>query len=657
MSKSRNIVVAVIIGLLVLAFALWGSEDVFNGQADNTVLSIGEEKVSANEYKRIYENRMRMISEQTGRGLTNEEAVAMNIPTGLVNALLNEKILLTDAKDLGIGYNARNALEELQQIPAFQDPIDKTYDYETARGILARNNISTQQYADEMTTRNRIEQLQPAINRGILTPEEFAETAYDFRLETREITVLNLTSDAVAAAPEPTDEQLQTYIDENIMDYTLPEYRRISMIRMEPTDFRYMDATALDGLRDVEKAKTVYSNIFVSEEEINDQYELTIVSENLVTPAKRSITVYQAENEDTAKTIAEKINDGLTQDEITALLGIQDPQIYTDKLKNELWDEIVADAAFEMADGEIKTIYGSLENWVTFQVTGLTEEIKPSKESIRDEVLAAIIKQKQLDTIYRKMGEVQEEIEKSRTIEEAAEIVGVPFSTLPYFDRSGITQDELTLSGSMRLPGISGDEEILRFVFTSNIGREIDIFDTVQGGTATIRVDSVLEATPKSFEASKTQAAIGWKDQYVDDALDDLMRELADRVTEGESLQDVAASVEAGAEISTMTLSRSQREPRLGQILWGSLIEGETGDMVQGFGPLVMTRQIAILDEIVPNTTPIPADEKAREVDRITSEIASDIMSAYQLAVIQEHPYTTNQAAVDRVLGLDNANP
>lgn len=655
MSKSRNIVVAIIIGLLILAFALWGSEDALNPQTDNTILSIGEERININEFRRAHNNQIRSFTERAGRALTDDET--RQLANMLVSSFLRDKILLTDAKDLGIGYNARTARQELEKIEMFQDPFDKTFSAEQAALILGRQGLTTEDYAEMMISDNVINQVAPAINKGILPPEEFAEIAYDFKLESRETSVLTLTEEAVSEAPEPTDEELQTFIDEQVTAgntrFIVPEYRRISMIRMEPTDFRYMDEDTLFDI-DPELAKTSYNNIFVSEEEIDEQYELKVSAENLGTPATRSLVIYQAETEDAANTIVEKINAGLTQEEITALLGLQQPQLYTNVEDFEVFDEKIAEAAFDMKAEETRAVYGALENWVAFQVTAATDEVKPSKESIRDEVLEAILEQKRLDVIYKKMGKLQDEIENGRTLEEAAQLLDLPFTTMPYIDRQGVTQDELTMMGAMRMPGVASDGEILRFIFTSNIGTEVDIFDTTRSGSAMIRVDSVIDETPKTFEQAKALATIMWKDEFVENELEQLVQDVSIRVTAGETLADIEASFEKGATLSQETILRNQKPDMMGMVIYSGLIEGLEGDEVLGRGTIIKTRQIAILDKIIPNKTPIPDAERTTELDRITAEIAQDIQQAYQTAVIQEHPYTTNEEALNRVLGLDS---
>jgi len=54
-------------------------------------------------------------------------------------------------------------------------------------------------------------------------------------------------------------------------------------------------------------------------------------------------------------------------------LGLVDPEIYTDVLKDAILDPETADAAFEMDKGEAKALLGSLGNWYAVGVTNITE--------------------------------------------------------------------------------------------------------------------------------------------------------------------------------------------------------------------------------------------------------------------------------------------
>ena len=649
----RGIVVGILIGLLVLAFAVWGVEDVFSPEAGNSVLKIGDQEVSSNEFRRLYDQELRDISDREGKNLTNEQAMARGIPQQILSQLLSQNILEVDAKDLGIGYNAKSALKELSQIEVFKDPITKKYSAAQVNSILARQYVTSDEFSKDLIRRKRLEQTLPAITRGIEAPSEYAETFYNYVLETRNVSVMSITDKAVDAAPEPTDEQLKTFIDENIIKFTLPEYRRVTMIRLEPTDFVLIDDIDRLGLASEENAKTAFNNIFIADEEIEAQYEIKVASEGLATPATRSLTVLFGENEDTANKIAEKIKEGLTVEDIQNLYGLNDPTTYDDVQASAIIDPEVAKAAFEMNEGDVKALLGGFDQWVAVHVTGAVEEFKPSRDTVEDEIVQEIMDIKVQNEIYDQMDAIMQEVGDGRTLEEASESSGLPFSSLPFVSRFGATPDELTMGGLNRIPGIATDREILRTIFTANPGLEVDVFDTSTGGQAILRVDDTIEERPQDFEDAKPLATVMWKEKYIEDALDDLMATLGDRVSDGEALSDVAAELGEAANVASYTLVRTRPQSEIGNQIWGDLIEGENGDVVRGLGPQKMTRQIAVLDKIVPNAEAVPDEEKSIIQDRLTAELANDILIAYQNAVTKEHPYNENQDRVNQVLGIE----
>jgi len=60
--KIKNFLVLFLIGLLVLAFAVWGVTDIFVPGVKNAVVSVGNASISAREFDRDLQARLREIS-------------------------------------------------------------------------------------------------------------------------------------------------------------------------------------------------------------------------------------------------------------------------------------------------------------------------------------------------------------------------------------------------------------------------------------------------------------------------------------------------------------------------------------------------------------------------------------------------------------------
>ncbi len=654
-SKIRAFLVAILIGLLVIAFAVWGVSDVFSPKSGTAVLKVGDAEVSSQEFSRAFRQELASLAEKENRTLPHEEAYKRGVHNKVLSGLLSNKIIEVDADDLGIGVNARTARDYLSRFEVFKDELTGKYSKDQVISILSRQSppISLEEFETDIISNLRQQQTLPAITGGIEAPLQFAEQRYQFITEQRKANVLTLTSQAVPPAPEPTDEELQTYMDANALRFTAPEYRQISIIRLEPSDFALMDESSMSGVLSEENLSKAFNNIFISDDEVKAQFDYKVELGELGSPAKRSLVKMNATSEENAKEIAEKLEEGLTPDEVTALFGLVEPTSYDDVIEEVILDPETATAAFDMNNGEVRAILGGFGNWVTVQVTGATAEVKPEIASIRDDIVKDILGAKAKDKIYDIMSVVQDEIDEGRSLEEAADIAGIPLSTIAFIDRAGATPDGVKMTGTPMHMGIAQDEEILKTIFTSDIGFETDYFDTSTGGIAMLRVNETIESTRKPFAEVKKQATRSWKAEALEESLNDLMLELAGKVQTGESLETVKASVDNGATLEDVMLIRSSPGQKVGPKVAFDLLEASVGDIERGEGPRPMTRQIAILEDIISNQDSLAGQYADYLQDQVTAEIINDLQLAYRTAVLTDHPLVENSNLVKSVLGLD----
>ena len=654
-SKVRAFLVAILIGLLVIAFAVWGVNDVFSQRAGTAVMKVGDSEVSASSFSRAFRQQLATLAQDEGRTLPHEEAYQRGIHTQVLSQLLGTKIIEVDADELGIGVNARTARDFLAEFEAFKDDLTGEYSRDQVISVLSRQSpaISLEEFEDDIISSLRQQQTLPAITGGVTAPLQFAEQRYKFITEQRKAKVLTLSDKAVPPAPEPTDEELQTYMDANAVRFTAPEYRRVTIIRLEPYDFALMNEASMAGVQSEDNLRTAFNNVFISDDEVKAQFDYKVELGELGSPAKRSLVQITANSEDNAKDVAEKLEEGLSASETATLFGLIEPITYDDVVEDAILDPETAAAAFDMKDGEVRTMLGGFGNWVTIQVTQATDEVKPDIESIRGDIVADILSAKAKDKIYDIFGALQDEIDEGRTLEEAAEIADVPFSTISFVDRSGTTPEGVKLAGLPNRKGIAQDEEILTNIFTADVGFETDYFDTSTGGIAMLRVDDIIESTRKSFDDTKDQAARLWKAEKLEESLNDLMLELAGKAQTGETLESIQAGFENGASLEEIMLVRANPGQKLGPKLAFDILEGSVGDVKRGEGPTRMTRQIAVLEEIISNQDSLGGQYADYLQDQVTAEIINDLQLAYRQAVLVDHPLQENQDGVKQVLGLD----
>ena len=70
-------VLTVVMGLLVVSFAIWGIGDIFRGFGLSTVATVGSTEVTVDQFRNYYSERMSQITRQLGRPVTPDQARAL----------------------------------------------------------------------------------------------------------------------------------------------------------------------------------------------------------------------------------------------------------------------------------------------------------------------------------------------------------------------------------------------------------------------------------------------------------------------------------------------------------------------------------------------------------------------------------------------------
>ncbi len=634
-SKIRGVLVGVLIALLVLAFAVWGINDVFSPNSKDAVISLGGNDVSTTEFDTEFRRELAVLAQTEGRQLPHQEAFDRGIHRQVLQRLMTAKVIEIDADDLGIGVNSRSARDYVSDIEPFQDELTGKFSESKMMELLARQRppISRAQFEKTLINDLRQQQTIPAINGGVVAPLEFAQQRYQYLTEQRKAQVLTFDQSAVDAAPAPTDEDLKNYINENPIRFTAPEYRKVTFIRLETSD--------------------ITPDLEATDQELREYFQLKVDLGEIGSPETRSAVQLTAPDEDTAKKASERLATGEDASDVAALLNLIEPVTYENVVEDAILDPETSKAAFNLGNGESQAILGSLGNWYAVAVTNVNPAVNPDFDAIRPELEKELLESKALEKLFEITPLIEGVLDEGGTIEEAAEAGGVPYASVDYIDRSGTTQDGRKLSGFEGLEGIAGDETILTEIFTNDVGYPTDIFQSTTEGWVVLRVDDMIESKVREFDDVRDQAAAFWADQKTNEALDTLMRDLADKARDGETLEALQASLGDSATLEDVILLRSNPGQRTGQQLTAGLLDANVGDIERGPGPQRLTRQIAKLTDIVENKDGLAGQYADILQDQATAAIRSDLNNAYQQAVLSENPIVEYPEKVRSILGLD----
>jgi peptidyl-prolyl cis-trans isomerase D len=158
-----------IMGILAIAFVItmgwWG----FGEQSENTVASIGDLTVSRDEYRRAYETMYRFYKDKMS-GEFKEETFKQFV----IDQLVDSRVWLVAAKDLGVTVSDADLRELIVQIPDFQK--NGAFDPELYQRLLAANHLTPKVFEDAQYKEILANKARMLVRESVaLTPSEISE--------------------------------------------------------------------------------------------------------------------------------------------------------------------------------------------------------------------------------------------------------------------------------------------------------------------------------------------------------------------------------------------------------------------------------------------------------------------------------------------------
>src|SRR5262245_24928752 len=116
-AAAKTKVASVIIGALILAFALWGVNDIFRGAVANVVANVGDTAITGPQFDREFRNRLNTVV--PGVQLTVEQARAMGMDQTVLNGMIARTALDQRARDLGLTASDAIVADYIRNSPQF----------------------------------------------------------------------------------------------------------------------------------------------------------------------------------------------------------------------------------------------------------------------------------------------------------------------------------------------------------------------------------------------------------------------------------------------------------------------------------------------------------------------------------------------------------
>ncbi|WP_377187585.1 peptidyl-prolyl cis-trans isomerase [Ruegeria meonggei] len=472
MKKLSKTFVWILMGLLMLGLAGFGATSL-SGTV-RTVAHVGNETISIDAYVRELQREIRAVESQTGQPLQMSQAHEFGLDQLALSRLTALAALDNEVGELGISIGDENLQREIVAIPAFLG-VNGTFDREAYQFQLEQIGMTDSQFESDLRKESSRTIVQNAVVSGVEMPDTLVHVLTDYVGARRSFTVATLSPDALPApVPAPTEEQIQTYYDDNSDRFTLPRTKQLTYAILSP--------------------EMLLDSVEVDEEAVRSLYDQRAAE--FQQPERRLVERLTYPNEEEAKSAMAQLEVGGTTFE--QLVRDRELELRDIDL-GDVTREDLGEAADAVFDADLDAVVGPLPSTfgpALFRINGSLAESNTTFEdaapALREE-LAAVRARRQIEA---QAEDINDLLAGGATLEE---LVGETDMELGQIDWSRQSQD-----------GVAAYDGFRTAAQAVNEGDFPEVAFLEDGSIFALRLNEVLPRRPEPLDTARDRVAAAW---------------------------------------------------------------------------------------------------------------------------------------------------
>ncbi len=504
----------IFIGLLVLSFAVWGINDIFTGQSSTSLATVGEQKVTEYEFQEVFQRELRQLSQRLQQQVSVDQARQLGVDRQVLQRLISQAALDDQVATFTLAVPDQAIADRIVKDRLFQNAQGK-FDRLRFEQVLANNGFNEQTYVAVERQNILRAEIAGIVDRGVTIPLEMTKAIHRQQNEARTAEYFVVPSSRAGEIADPTDAEQGEFYEANKRRFTAPEFRTLSILRLDPSDL----------------AKT----IDISDDKLRAAFEDR--KDGYVTPERREILQMAFTAPDEAQKAYERITSGTDFVDIAKERKLKEVDYVLGTVSRAaLPDKAIADAAFGLAEGTVSPPVSGTLATVVLKVL----KIEPEDRKTFEDVKAELQTQLSLEQAQEEVANMHDTVEDARaggsTLAEISEKLDLPLIRVDAIDRNGLGAD------GKAVKDVPATTEVLRVAFDSDVGVENDPIDTSNEGYAWVDVDEVSPEAVRPIEEVAAEIKQLWVAEKRRDALFSYAQGLVDEGRGGKSLADLAAA-------------------------------------------------------------------------------------------------------------------
>ncbi|WP_342641765.1 SurA N-terminal domain-containing protein [Rhodoligotrophos ferricapiens] len=613
-SKAAGWVAKLFIGLIAMSFAVWGVADMFTGARSRALVTIGDREISPEQFQDTMRQRLQAMSQRMGRPITLQEAREAGFDGQILGDMIRQTALEVQARNLGLEVPDMVIAQRAAAIPAFRNARGQ-FDRETFLQVLRANNLTEQQFIAMERAQLLRESVASPIDRSFTVPETLVRAAFEFQNTERVGQYLTLPMSMAGEVTAPTDAEIADYYETHKRNFTAPEFRTVTLVRLEPADL----------------AKT----ITISDQELEQAYQNRIAE--FTTPERRTILQIPFKDEEEARAARAKLQSGADFATFAKERGLTEPDYTIGTVaKSQIPDRSLADAAFSLLPGQISQPVEGRLAVVLLKVTAVEPSVTKPLAEVRDQLAETLKLERAREELASMYDRFEDERASGATLREVAEKLDLPVIQVDAIDRSGNGPDGKPVTN------VPARDKVVAAAFESDVGVENDAISTDDDGYVWFEVAEVTPETVKPLDEVRPEIVELITAERRQEALEQKARDLAADLRDGQKTMEQIAQELSLPIATTPPLKRGGEAPNFGRAAVTSLFSTPVNGAGVAYDPNAKVVQLIRPMEVkTPDFDPKGA-QAANFAQALQGNMAEDLFGQYVSRLERDIGVTVN---------------
>lgn len=604
-SISKSIVWVILV-LLIVGLAGFGATN-FGGGA-TTLGKVGDTEIDANRYARELQQELQAISAQTGQNVTLAQARQFGIDQIVLQRLVSSAALADEVGKIGLSVGDEEVQRQVLTTRGFQG-LTGEFDRAVYEDQLRRNGLTPAEFENSIRADAASSMLTAAVSNGFDMPADYTDAVLTYLRERRNFSWIELTEfDLAEPLPEPTEEELRAYYDENQDDFMIPAAKQITYAWLAP--------------------ETIVDSVQVDETALQQLYEDRADEYNR--PERRLVERLVFGSQDQADAAMQAIQSGeKTFEEVVQDRGLDLVDIdLGDVSQDELGD--AGAEVFALADPGVVGPFDTNLGPALFRMNGILAAQVTPFEDVRDTLRDELALDAARRSIADQITEFDDLLAGGATIEDLADETDMELGQIDW--SAGVTD------------GIAGYPEFASAAAAVTEDDYPEIAELGDGGVFTLRLNDTVPERPEEFDVAIDQVRTDYQVTVLKQKLTELAETLKSDVDGGQTISSLGYPVTVDTQRTRDAFIENAPQGFLDQVF--STEAGESL-IVEGADTIILVYVAEILppDESDPDTARI-ADLIA---DDANQTMGQDALIAFTRAVEAEAGISINQATLNAV--------